>query len=205
MFSENRNIWLAFAIALFISLGTFTASASSVTLNVSPQEISAGDTFTVDVFVEPDDKIAGMQFNLEFDETKVHVDSVTEGNLFTQSGLGTFFNNGLVEPGLLSNVYGTILGASNVSTPAAFATITMVVDEQDTATSTLNLTNVIISDPNGHAVDVDVTNATIKIMPFNDHRNEVVDSVDYIVEEKNSSQTLFSSWNIILTTLSSWI
>jgi len=199
MFSGNRNIWLAFTFALFISLGTFTASASSVTLIVSPQEISAGDTFTVDVFVDPDDAIAGMQFNLEFDETKVRVDSVTEGNLFTQSGMGTFFNNGLVEVGLLSNVYGTILGASNVSTPAAFATITMVVD--DTATSTLNLTNVIMSDPNGLAVEVEVTNTTIEIMPLDDSGNG--NPIDHQIEEQDFSET--SSWNIILKALSSWI
>ncbi len=187
MFSGNRKLWLAFILALFISLGTFTASASSVTLNVSPQVISAGESFTVDVFVEPDVAIAGMQFNLEFDETKVHVDGVTEGNLFTQSGMRTFFNNGLVEPGLLSNVYGTILGASNVSTPAAFATITMVVDEQDRATSTLNLTNVIISDPNGHAVEVEVTNAIIEI------------------KKDNEVFTETSSWDIIRAALASWI
>ena len=187
MFSGNRKLWLAFILALFISPGTFTASASSVTLNVSPQVISAGESFTVDVFVEPDVAIAGMQFNLEFDETKVHVDSVTEGSLFTQSGLGTFFNNGLIEPGLLSNVYGTILGASNVSTPAAFATITMVVDEQDRATSTLNLTNVIISDPNGHAVEVEVTNAIIEIKK----------------DKEVFSET--SSWDIIRAALASWI
>jgi hypothetical protein len=63
----------------------------------------------------------------------------------------------------------------------------MVVDEQDRATSTLNLTNVIISDPNGHAVKVEVTNATIEI----------------IKDKEVFSET--SSWGIILAALASWI
>ena len=115
----------------------------------------------MDVFVEPDVEIAGMQFDLEFDDAIFHVDEVTEGDLFSQSGMGTFFNNGLIEPGLLSNVYGTILGASNISTPAAFAAITMVIDTADAANLSLDLTNVIISNSVGHAVEVEVINATI--------------------------------------------
>lgn len=162
MLIKNRYILLVFALILILLVnpGTCTA-ASSVTLSISPEVISVGDTVTVEVFVEPDVAIAGMQFDLEFDDTIVHVDDVTEGDLFSQSGMGTFFNNGSIEPGLLSNVYGTIMGASNVSTPAAFATITMVIDTADVGNLSLNLTNVIISDPTGHAVEVEVINATI--------------------------------------------
>ena len=161
MLIRNRYIFLAFALILILLLNPGTCTAASSVTIISPQVISPGDIVTVDVFVEPDVAIAGMQFNLEFNDTIVHVDDVTEGDLFPQSGMGTFFNNGSIEPGLLSNVYGTILGASDVSTPAVFATITMVVDTEDAATLPLNLTNVIISDPTGHAVEVEVINATI--------------------------------------------
>ena len=200
MFSKNRYIWLVFTFILLISLGTWPAAASSVTLSLSPQVISAGDTFTVDIFVEPDVAIAGMQFNLEFDDTLVHVDNVTEGDLFTQSGMSTFFNNGSIEPGLLSNVYGAILGASNVSTPAAFATITMVMDTEDVATLPLNLTNVIISDPTGHAVEVEVTNTTIEIMDICDVNGDgVINFLDYEILDQHFSETTsfpYPGWDV---------
>lgn len=190
MTNVNRYIWLALILILLSSHGTCTAAASSVTLILSPQIISAGDTFTVDIFVEPDVAIAGMQFNLEFNDTIVHVDDVTEGGLFTQSGMGTFFNNGSIEPGLLSNVYGAILGASNVSTPAAFATITMVVNTEDAATLPLNLTNVIISDPTGLSVEVEVINATIDFFSIYDvNEDGIVDNDDFIIVMGHFSET----------------
>ncbi len=141
-----------------------------------------------------------MQFDLEFDDTIVHIDGITEGDLFTQSGMSTFFNSGSIEPGLLSNVYGVILGASNVSTPAAFATITMVVDTQDTATSTLNLINVIISDPDGNAVEVEVTNTTIEIMDICDINGDgVINFLDYEIVDQHFSETTYfpyPSWDV---------
>ena len=200
MTNVNRYIWLALILILISSHGICTAAASSVTLSLSPQVISAGDTFTVDIFVEPDVAIAGMQFNLEFDDTMVHIDGVTEGDLFTQSGMSTFFNNGSIEPGILSNVYGAILGASNVSTPAAFATITMVVHTKDIAASPLNLTNVIISDPTGHAVEVEVTNTTIVIMDICDINGDgVINFLDYEILEQHFSETTsfpYPSWDV---------
>lgn len=195
MTNVNRYIWLALILILLSSHGTCTAAASSVTLILSPQIISAGDTFTVDIFVEPNVAIAGMQFNLEFNDTIVHVDDVTEGGLFTQSGMGTFFNNGSIEPGLLSNVYGAILGASNVSTPAAFATITMVVNTEDAATLPLNLTNVIISDPTGLSVEVEVINATIDFFSIYDVNGDgIVDEDDFIIVMGHFSETTFPTY-----------
>lgn len=190
MFSKNKYIWLVFIFMLLVSPGTCTAAASSMTLSLSSQVISPGDTFTVDVFVEPDVAIAGMQFDLEFDGTLFHVDDVTEGDLFTQSGPNTFFNSGSIEPGLLSNVYGVILGPSNVSTPAVFATITMVVDTEDIATSQLNLTNVIISDPIGHAVEVEIINTTIDTFSIYDvNEDGIIDNDDYKIVISHFSET----------------
>ena len=200
MFGGNRIIGLVFTLVLLTSIWTINVSASNVRINISPQVLSAGDTFIVDVFVEPEVAIAGMQFDLEFDDTHVHVYDVTEGDLFTQSGLGTFFNSGLVEPGLLKNVYGTILGPSNISTPAAFATITMFVEAQDASISMVNLKNVIISDPNGHPVEVEITNATIEIMDIYDVNGDwVVNELDYEIVEQHFSETTsypYPSWDI---------
>lgn len=156
----NVNSWLALILILLASNGT--VAASSVTLSLSPQVISLGDTFTVNVFVEPDVPIAGIQLNLKFNDTLVHVDDVTEGDIFTQSGLGTFFNNGSIEPGLLSNVYGGILGPSNVSTPGIFTNINLVALNQS-GICTFELFNVVISNSTGHTLPVIVNNGIATI------------------------------------------
>ncbi|MDW7775653.1 MAG: cohesin domain-containing protein [Methanosarcinales archaeon] len=193
MLSGSRNVGLIFIVILLAGFSSSTAAASKVTISSSPQILSSGDIFTVDVFVEPDVAIAGMQFSLEFDESKLNVVEVTEGDLFRQSGLGTFFNNGTVGQGMLTNVYGTILGASNVSTPAAFASIILVVEPQEEFTSTLNLKNVIISDPDGNAVVVEVMDAIIEVMSIYDVNGDgAVDLTDYgIIDEHFSETTSF--------------
>ena len=220
MSGEIKIFKLAFTIILLTSLITYTAAASSVTLSLSPQVISAGETFTVDVFVDPDVAIAGMQFDLEFDNTKFHVHEVTEGDLFTQSGMSTYFNPGVIESGSLSNVYGTILGAASISNPSAFARIIMIVDEQATSASTIKLKNVIISNPEGQAVEIEVFNATVEILSI-DSNNDIDDWIgDYSdidqyyqpdydpdyeladphLSEKTNSQ--YMDWNYLETVLS---
>lgn len=206
-FTENGvnmisgNIILRILVfSILLSISSYTAVASSVSVDPSPQVVSAGDTFTVDVFVEPDVAIAGMQFNLEFDGTKMHVVDVAEGNLFTQSGMGTYFNAGTIESGSVNNVYGTILGAANVKTPSVFATITLVVDAQDTTTSTINLKNVIVSDPEGNAIEFEVINAIVGITDTHDVNGDgTVSFTDYeIVEQYFSEETSapYPSWDV---------
>ena len=194
------TIKLVFAFAIVSLFSMSSCAATGVSLVLSSQVVSTGDTFTVDVFVEPDVAIAGMQFDLEFDETEMHVDDVTEGDLFTQNGMNTYFNAGTIEFGSLSNVYGTILGAANVVTPSAFATVTMVIDTQDTGISTINLKNVVISDPEGHAVDIEVTNSSVEIARKYDVNGDgIIDFADYEIVRQHFSENTSSpypSWDV---------
>ena len=200
MFGGIKTIKLVLAFAIVSLFSISSCAATGVSLDLSSQVISAGDAITVDVFVEPDVAIAGMQFDLEFDETKMHVVDVVEGDLFAQSGMSTYFNEGTIEFGSLSNVYGTILGAANVVTPSAFATITMVVDAQDTGTSTINLKNVIISDPEGHAVDIEITNSSVEIVGNYDVNGDgIINFADYEIVGQHFSENTSSphpSWDV---------
>ena len=196
MFSGNKSIKFAsvllFTIVSLVGFSSCAAATTGVSLVVSSQAVSSGDTFTIDVFVEPDTSIAGMQFNLKFDDTKMYVAGVTEGNLFKQSGMNTYFNSGTIGLGSLNNVYGTILGASNVRTPSVFATITMVADVQGMGTSTINLKNVIISDPEGHAVDITITNATLEITGKYDVNGDgIVNIEDCEIVRQHYSENIF--------------
>lgn len=155
----------------FISLILITntgAAATSVLLTPSSQSVSPGGSFTVDVIVIPDTPIAGMQFDLGSDSSKVHVTNVIEGDLFRRAGVGqpqrsTYFNAGTTGTGSLENVFGCILGFGSSVDPAVFATVELCVVDDLSGYAELELNNVIISDPYGYAVDTEITNTVIEI------------------------------------------
>ncbi|WP_135609692.1 PKD domain-containing protein [Methanococcoides sp. AM1] len=146
-------------------LGSFNSTASDITLEPSSQIVTTGENFTVDVFITPDTAIAGLQFDLEFDSSKIQIDSVSEGRFLSQNGASAFFNEGNIDnnAGILSDVYGSIIGPSSILGPESFAIITMSVKDQVTSTSTISLKNVIVSDPSGNPIDVLINDLTLTI------------------------------------------
>jgi hypothetical protein len=155
---------------LVLSLGLVpmnTALADGPTLvSVSaPSAVNPGEQFTVDIAVEPGTAIAGLQFNLAFDPAVVTADSVAEGNLLSQGGASTYFSAGTID-----NVAGTISGVAGVITtpgqsvaiPEIFAVITMTAGSQ-TGTSSVTLSEVIVGDINGQAVEISVANDQVPV------------------------------------------
>jgi len=159
---------LIFVISTMLLSGILMVGTASQTTNVkvSPpaQNVSLGQSFSVNLTVEPHTAIAGAQFNLQFDPSLVQVNSVTEGNLFKQSGANTLFNPGTINnaAGTVTNVYGCILGKRNISTPGAFAIIDLTARTL-VGESMLELFNVKITDSGGNAVPIIVSNGTFTI------------------------------------------
>jgi len=48
------------------------------------------------ITVQPNNPVAGAQFNLSFNPSLVTINSVTEGNLFNQGGASTYFMAGTI-------------------------------------------------------------------------------------------------------------
>ncbi|ABE51694.1 cohesin domain-containing protein [Methanococcoides burtonii] len=210
MFSIRKVLSIVAIIALVVVLSNISAASTDVILNPSSQinepgsagtsspgmaftvssgevlNVAPGETFNVDVFVSPDVDIAGMQFDLLFDSSKFQIDSVTEGNLFKQSGMGTFFVAASVTPGLLDNTYGCILGNAAVLTPANFATITITANEHASGRSAFILKDVIVSDPKGNAVNVGILNTEVAILVFDISSEHVVEYNDFDRVQENS-------------------
>ena len=137
----------------------------STSVNVTPpiQFVSVGKTFTISVTVDPGEPIAGVQFDLSFDPSIITANSVIEGDLF--DGFSTYFFNGTID-----NINGTITGVAgvitspggSVSSPGTFATISFTTGSTDGA-SFLNLSNVIVGDPNGNPVPIMINNGTVNV------------------------------------------
>ena len=92
------------------------------------------------------------------------VTSVTEGNFLNQDGATTLFNSGTINnaAGTVTNIYGSILGNTAVSSQGSLATISMTAGG-NTGYLNLDLSNVVVSDTNSAAVPYTLTNATILI------------------------------------------
>ncbi len=138
--------------------------ASNVKVSPEYQIVAPNQPFDIDVSINPDTAITGAQFDLQFDSSKVRADSVTEGNLLNQDGAGTLFNNGTIDnsTGTVTDIYGSILGKSNVSSEGVMATISMTAGS-DTGIAELTLSNVIVSDSNLKAAPITIGNATVLV------------------------------------------
>jgi hypothetical protein len=106
--------------------------------------------------------IAGAQMNLAFNKSLLKVNNITEGNIFKQNGVNTFFNKGVVNNsiGTVINIFDVILGKTNVSNPGIFIVINMTAFDYS-GSSGINLSNVKMCDTNGIPVELNVTNGSI--------------------------------------------
>jgi len=151
--------------------GTFlsnTVSAAGdvvISISQSTQVVNAGETFTINISVEPNNAIAGLQFDLAIEPSLVTINEVQEGNLLTQNGATSYFS-----PGNIDNIAGTITGAfgvittpgQTVSTSGVFATINLTAGTQG-GTCLLTLSNVIAGDIDANALPVSVIDGMVTI------------------------------------------
>ena len=160
---------MAIGVALVVSVnpsGLILAAGTAVISVSAPlQTLSYGTQFTVNINVQPNNAIAGAQFNFSFNPALVSVNSITEGNLFNQGGANTYFMQGTI-----NNTTGTVTGVAGVittpgktvSSAGTFAVIRMTAGTLQ-GTSTLYLSNVIVGEINGQSISVTVVNNQVMI------------------------------------------
>ena len=137
---------------------------SIVSITPSTSQTTPGETFTLTIPITPATPITGAQFDLLFDGSMATITTVTEGNLLNQDDATILFNSGTIDnaAGTVTNIYGSILGATSVSSQGSLATISMTAGG-NTGYLYLNLSNVVISDANSAAVPYTLTNASVLI------------------------------------------
>ncbi|WP_406661237.1 right-handed parallel beta-helix repeat-containing protein [Methanolobus sp. ZRKC3] len=140
------------------------ADSTIITISPTNQVVTPNQPFMIDFLIDPSVSIAGAQLDLLFNGQMVTVDSVTEGNLFTQNNADTLFNGGIIDnnAGRVASVYSLILGTSSVTSSGTMATISMNAGSS-TGIAEFDLSNVIISSTNSNAVPFNVTKATVLV------------------------------------------
>ncbi|MDO8725723.1 MAG: PGF-pre-PGF domain-containing protein [Candidatus Methanoperedens sp.] len=164
MKTSYLNLSLIVLIILSTAVSAFAAPVEvSVTSDIQIGEV--GQDFSINISIDPfNNPITGAQFNLLFDSSVLEIKSITEGNLFNQNGANTAFNSGILNnsDGTLINVWGLIITpGANVTTKANISTITM--NAKNTGSSRLNLTHMIVSDPDSNALEVNIINGSVSI------------------------------------------
>jgi hypothetical protein len=166
-----RQVLRFLAIPLLLSLVfafpcvTYGSQTAAVSISVPSSTIQPGEQFALSIAVDPNNSIAGTQFNLTFNPSMVTADSIQQGDLLTQNGASSYFF-----PGQIDNNSGTIAGVfsvitspgQTVSTEGTLATITMTAGSKR-GTCLFTLSNVVIVDPEGQPVAVTVGNRAVNI------------------------------------------
>ena len=130
----------------------------------SSSQVTPGQTFTIDVFIDPSKPITGAQSRILFQGPIVNVNRISEGNLFSQTGTKTYFNNGKVygSSGLNRYIYCSALGNSSVFSPGTLATIYLTAGRR-TGVAKFNLSNVVISDSASNSIPYVTKDASVLI------------------------------------------
>jgi hypothetical protein len=163
---DSRKIVIVIGILIFlIILNFFLPEAANVNISPSNVNINQGQDFDLNVSIDPlGIPIAGAQMDIFYNSSLVKINTISEGNLFTQNGVTSYFNSGIVNnsTGNAVNIYSFILGNNSISTSGRFIVINMTATGI-AGTSKIGLSNVIISDPNGKQVPLNMYNASVTI------------------------------------------
>jgi hypothetical protein len=153
-------------IAMVCILQVVTAaSAAGPTVSVNSADVSPGDTFTIDVTVDPqDDSVYGAQYDLTFDPAILQVVSQTKGDFLSQDGVSTInivnkFDNTIGKLEYAEIRLATKMGVTN---PCVLATITF--EAVSAGSADLLLSNVILADPFAQRIgEVMLNNGTVNV------------------------------------------
>ena len=136
---------------------------SSISISPSTTTVEPGESFSLDVYIDPAQALTGSQFDLQYSQL-ASISSVNEGDLFSSGGLATTFEYDSIDnmAGLLDNVYAAIVGSGNITSPGVMATIDLVAGSSSGVLD-LGISNVILSDVNSNPAEYNVSNTSVLI------------------------------------------
>lgn len=162
-------IGLVSLVLLSLAFGSIAqAAVQSTSMSVSPSSVEAshGDSFTIEIKVEPGGaEIYGAQYYLYFNPTLLKATSQSQGTFLSQDGATTAVIRNEINNSVGKIEYGeSRMGAEHgVTNPGVLASITFEVIGTS-GTSELKLSNVILSDPKGVSIETSVNSGTCTIV-----------------------------------------
>jgi len=164
-FLKKRRLYFILLISVFL---LFIASITSAQILTQVELLPSTQTVTgsaeINLNIIPSTPIAGAQFDVSFDPNMLQVSEVKEGNLLSQNGANTFFQQGTID-----NVLGTIKditaviteSGQSVSSEGNLASIVFLVKQNAQGSTNVQASNVVVGDINGNSLQLDVKNSGI--------------------------------------------
>lgn len=155
------NTW---AVNVFEEPKEEEQNRSEIMIAPEYQIITPKQSFILNIIADPSTPITGAQLDFIFDSSMVSANGATEGNLFKQNGAQTLFSGGTTDKsaGKIKNIYGFVIGTSNISSPGTMATVNLTAGNR-TGIAEFSLSNVIISNTSSKPVPITIKNATVLI------------------------------------------
>lgn len=192
----KKIIAIAIIIAIIAQVAISSAEPAEVKIDSAYKLVEKGENFTINISFDPNGTaIAGAQFNLNFNGSRLNVVTTaagnsTEGDLFNRNSR-SFFNDGLSNnsAGTLINVFSAIIGRYNTTAKGNLTSITMVALTNESDTQILSV--VKISTPDGQAVTNNLTFGSVCASPRYDINcvDHKVNIVDLTILNQNFGKT----------------
>jgi hypothetical protein len=149
-------------IAICAIIATVQAASAAPTISVEPSyiEVSQGDTFTVNITIDPDGTgVMGAQYTLYFDSVLLKALNQDRGPFLRQDGESTTVSKNKIYNTIGEIKYGeTRIGTTvGVTTPGVLSAIEFEV--RSSGVGELRLGNVKLSDPVSGPISTEVNNA----------------------------------------------
>ncbi|AKB29746.1 Cell surface protein [Methanosarcina siciliae T4/M] len=163
---RRSNFSLYLIVFLFLSTTLIGTTAAETIISISPREqaIEENESFTINIYIEPDTPISGVQFDFIFNSSLVNVNNIQEKKALSQTGATTIFNAGSIDnsKGTVTGVYSLILGKNTATEPGTLSAINLVSNGLP-GVCKLQLSNVIVSNSSGKAVPVTIVNGSVNV------------------------------------------
>ncbi|WP_319508091.1 cohesin domain-containing protein [uncultured Methanolobus sp.] len=166
MFRSTIRIatYTAFVAFCLILLSGVAVAATSVSILPSTQTVAPGEDFALQVYIEPDTTIYGLQLDMSYDHSLVTVNSIEEGNFFADGNSPVMFNSGNIDEsaGTVSQIYGALIMGDGVINDGIFCTINLEA-KSDSGPCQLRITDLVLGDEHGKELPATTFDSIISI------------------------------------------
>ena len=148
---------------LIICLFAASSHAAQVSVEPSYMDVSKGENFTVDIYVDPDgSEVYAAQYHLYFNNTMLNATLQTKGPFLGES---TYVLKNEINNTIGKIRYGEVRTevSYGVFTPGILATITFQTIAEEDGISELRLENVKLSDPNAGSIQTSVSSGNVSV------------------------------------------
>ena len=175
MNSLHLNRWLTSLLLLTMVVGLLLAGTgcepemTEIRLSPSNIKVAPGETFTMNVTIKRASSHypAGIQFDLTFNSTLVTVDSVIEGDVFSESCNSTFFRGDRIdnEEGTISEIVCVVTEPGcAVSSSGTVATVTFTAGTE-TGSSLIGFNYIKVGNTAGGHLGCRAYGGTVEVSP----------------------------------------